>query len=228
MKNILIIIKKEIKDTLKNKAVLIQFVIFPILTLIMENAIDVEGMPDMFFTKLFSVMYIGMAPLTTCSAIISEEKEKNTLRVLMMSNVKAWQYLCGVGIYVWIICMCGATLMSTGFTGRDVLFYLGVMGVGFAISIVIGGCIGIYAKNQMVATSLYMPVFMILSFVPMLALFNENIKKVSKIFYTQQLRMILDDLSFDGFTPQSAIIILVNITLAITLFFLIFKKKGLE
>ena len=228
MKNILIIIKKEIKDTLKNKAVLIQFVIFPVLTLIMENAIDVEGMPDMFFTKLFSVMYIGMAPLTTCGAIISEEKEKNTLRVLMMSNVKALQYLCGVGIYVWIICMCGATLMSTGFTGRDVLFYLGVMGVGFAISIVIGGCIGIYAKNQMVATSLYMPVFMILSFVPMLALFNENIKKVSKIFYTQQLRMILDDLSFDGFTPQSAIIILVNITLAITLFFLIFKKKGLE
>ena len=34
MKNVLIIIKKEIKDTLKNRAVFMQFAIFPVLTLI--------------------------------------------------------------------------------------------------------------------------------------------------------------------------------------------------
>ncbi|MBO4847328.1 MAG: ABC transporter permease subunit [Lachnospiraceae bacterium] len=228
MKNILIIIKKEIKDTLKNKAVFLQFVIMPVLTLIMENAINVEGMPELYFMKMFSIMFIGMAPLAACAAIISEEKEKNTLRVLMMSNVKPWQYLIGIGVYVWIICMCGAAVMSIGLKGKDVLIYLSVMGVGFAISILIGSCVGIYAKNQMVATSLYMPVFMVLAFLPMLALFNETIKKVSKIFYTQQIRMILDDMSFDGITYQSAIIVSVNTALAIALFFLIFKKKGLE
>ena len=101
MKNIIVIIKKQIKDTIKNKTVLIQFILFPILTIIMENAIKMDGMPEMFFTKLFSIMYIGMAPLTAMAAIISEEKEKNTLRVLMMANVKPWQYLVGVGVYVW-------------------------------------------------------------------------------------------------------------------------------
>ena len=33
-----------------------------------------EDMPEKFFVKLFSVMFVGMAPLTCISAIISEEK----------------------------------------------------------------------------------------------------------------------------------------------------------
>ena len=86
------------------------------MTLIMENAIKMEGMPDHFFVKLFSIMYIGMAPITAVTAIISEEKEKNTLRVLMMANVKPWQYLIGVGFYVWVIRMLGASVMSTAFS----------------------------------------------------------------------------------------------------------------
>ena len=79
MRNSMIIIKKQLKDTLKNKTILIQFILLPLLTIIMENAIHVEGMPELYFTKLFSVMYIGMAPLTAVAAIIAEEKEKNTL-----------------------------------------------------------------------------------------------------------------------------------------------------
>lgn len=52
------------------------------MTLIMENAIKMEGMPDHFFVKLFSIMYIGMAPITAVAAIISEEKEKIHLECL--------------------------------------------------------------------------------------------------------------------------------------------------
>lgn len=46
------------------------------MTLIMEHAITLNDMPELFFTRLFSTMYIGMAPLTAMAAIISEEKEK--------------------------------------------------------------------------------------------------------------------------------------------------------
>ena len=56
MRNSLIIIKKQLKDTLKNKTVLIQFILFPIMVLIMENAVKMDGMPELFFTKLFSIM----------------------------------------------------------------------------------------------------------------------------------------------------------------------------
>ena len=91
MHNVGVIFKKQLKDTLKNKTVLIQFIMFPAMTLLMENAVKIPDMPELFFTKLFSVMFLGMAPITSAAAIISEEKEKNTLRVVTMANVKAWE-----------------------------------------------------------------------------------------------------------------------------------------
>ena len=228
MKNIIVIIKKQIKDTIKNKTVLIQFILFPILTIIMENAIKMDGMPEMFFTKLFSIMYIGMAPLTAMAAIISEEKEKNTLRVLMMANVKPWQYLVGVGVYVWTICMLGAGIMATGLDRENVLAYMLIMGAGFILSILAGACVGIYSKSQMVSTSVVMPVMMILSFAPMLSLFNDKIAKVSKVLYTQQMRLILDNMKLSDIKTESAIIIMVNAVIVLALFFIIFRRKGLE
>lgn len=85
MKHAIAIFQKQLKDTVKNKAVLIQFIMFPIMTLIMNNAIQINELPENFFVLLFASMYIGMAPLTAISAIIAEEKEQNTLRVLLMS-----------------------------------------------------------------------------------------------------------------------------------------------
>ena len=228
MHNSLIIIKKQLKDTLKNKTVLIQFVLFPIMTLIMENAVKIDGMPELFFTKLFSIMYVGMAPLTSVASIISEEKEKNTLRVLTMANVKPWQYLIGIGFYVWLICMIGAGVMATGIKNEAVPFYLLVMAVGFAISILAGACIGIFSRNQMTATSIVMPVMMVFAFSPMLAMFNESIEKVARFVYTQQLKRIMDDMTFAGIKTDGICILAVNATLMIILFFIAFRKKGLE
>ena len=228
MRNVLVIIKKHLKDTLKNKTVLIQFIMFPLMTLVMENAISLPDMPELFFTKLFSVMYMGMAPLTSAAAIISEEKEKNTLRVLMMANVKPWEYLLGVGTYVWILCMAGAGIMATGLPAADIPVYLGVMAAGFVISIALGACIGIFSSNQMTATSLFVPVMLVFSFSPMLAMFNDKIEKVARIFYTQQLRVLMNQMSFEGIKPESIMILSVNAVLAIALFFVAFKRKGLE
>lgn len=228
MHNIGVIIKKQIKDTLKNKTVLIQFVMFPVLTLIFENAINIPDMPELFFTKLFSVMYMGMAPLVAVASIIAEEKEKNTLRVLTMANVKAWEYLAGIGIYVWTICMAGAGVMATTLSSGDIPFYLGVMAAGFIISIAIGACIGIIASNQMAATSLSLPVMLIFSFMPMLAMFNDKIEKIAGIFYTQQIRELLGNMTFDGIKAETMIVVAVNALLALSLFFAAFKRKGLE
>ena len=84
------ILWKQCKDTLKNKTILIQFLMFPVMTVIMENAVEIPGMPEHFFVNLFAVMYVGMAPLTCMAAVISEEKEKNTLRVLRFCLLCCW------------------------------------------------------------------------------------------------------------------------------------------
>ena len=138
------ILWKELKDTIKNKTILIQFLMFPCMTIIMESAISIEGMPEHFFVNLFSSMYIGMAPLTSVASIISEEKEKNTLRVLQMSNVKAFEYLISNAIYVVSVCMVGSLVMGLagGYRGKELLILLAVNLV-FAFAIFIG----VYQKS---------------------------------------------------------------------------------
>lgn len=103
------ILQKQWKDTWKNKAVLIQFVMFPVLVVIMTKLVKIDGMPKNFFVNLFASMYVGMAPLTSLSAVIAEEKEKNTLRVRR-----------GRGIFFAVM---AAGILASGMIGA-------VMGVG--------------------------------------------------------------------------------------------------
>lgn len=230
MKNITAVFLKQIKETFRNKTILIQFLMFPVMVIIMENAIKLENMPEHFFVKLFAVMFVGMAPLTCMSAIISEEKEKNTLRALMMSNVKPFEYLLGVGAYVFIMCIIGAVVFAVcgGYEGKDLLVFMAVMGTGILLSSLTGAVIGVFSKNQMSATSITIPVMMIFSFLPMLSMFNESIEKVARITYSQQMSILINGIGNSAIKPESIIIIAVNFVVASILFTLAFRKKGLE
>lgn len=223
------ILWKQIKDTLKNKTILIQFLMFPILTLIMENTVKMDGMAPNFFTNLFGVMFIGMAPLTSMASIIAEEKEKNTLRVLLLSNVNPAAYLLGVGIYIWSICMLGGLVIGLvgGHEGEVLVKFMIAMGIGIFISILLGSVIGVFSKNQMTATSITVPVMMIFSFLPMLAMFNEAIEKIAKITYSQQIYEIFADLE-QSISLEAGVVLAVNFLVAVILFIVIYKKRGME
>ena len=230
IKHIMAILWKQIKDTLKNKTILIQFVMFPALTLIMENAVKMEGMPERFFATLFAVMYMGMAPLTAMASIISEEKEKNTLRVLRMANVTPAEYLVGVGVYIWLICMIGAGVIGVAgkYEGSAFCNFMCIIGIGILVSVLIGAAIGTWSKNQMTATSITVPVMMVFSFLPMLSMFNEGIAKVAKITYSQQINTLLNRAGQMEVKPEQAGVILLNMVIAIILFAVAYRKTGLE
>ena len=164
--------KKQVKDTLKNKVILIQFVMFPLLTAVMQNTIDMQGMQDNFFVILFATMYIGMAPLTSMAAIISEEKECNTLRVLLMSNVKAGEYLLGTGGYVFMICTIGALFFGImgNFRGEELAGFVLAMCVGIVLSLLLGAAIGVKSCLTVRAVKHWKEIFL---------LFAENWKKTN-------------------------------------------------
>lgn len=230
MRNILAVFLKQLKETLKNKTILIQFLLFPIMAVVMENAIKLDDMPEHFFVKLFAVMFVGMAPLTCMSAIISEEKEKHTLRVLMMSNVKPFEYLIGVGMYVWFMCMVGAVVFAVcgGYSGMDFYMFLLITVVGILLSGLTGAVIGVFSKNQMTATSVTVPVMMVFSFLPMLSMFNESIEKIARITYSQQLSILINGLGTTGGSVENVVVIAINFLVVALLFGIVFKKKGLE
>ena len=230
MKNIDAVFLKQLKETFKNKTILIQFLMMPILAVVMENTITLDDMPKHFFVKMFSVMFVGMAPLTCMSAIISEEKENNTLRALMMSNVKPFEYLIGVGLYVWLMCMAGAAVFAVcgGYSGMDFCVFMLIMATGILLSGLTGAVIGIFSRNQMSATSVSVPVTMVFSFLPMLSMFNESIEKIAGVTYSQQMSNLINGLGTTGIEPESIIVISANFLIAIGLFVISFKKKGLE
>lgn len=227
MRNIMAIIEKQWKDTLKNKEVLIQFMLFPLLTVVMEHAVVLEQMPEHFFVTLFSTMYIGMAPLTSMASIIAEEKEKHTLRVLIMSDVKAAEYLVGVGSYVWLACMLGSIVMAVtgGYRSAEFAVYLGIMCMGIFISLVMGAVIGIWSQNQMAATSVALPVMIVFSFLPMIALFNESIAKISRFTYSQQVYSLLNRVGDLKINKEMVFVILIHLAVVLLLFNLAYRRR---
>lgn len=200
MKNIGILLQKQWKDTKKNKAVLLQFLLFPVMGLILTGSIKIPGMPEHFFGNLFGVMYAGMAPLTGVSAILSEEKEKNTLRALMMADVTMLQYLTGIGSFVFLACMLGSGVLCAagGYQGPAALWYMLLLALGILISMVLGAVIGLWSKNQMAVTSITVPAMVVLSFLPMLSMFNEKIARAAKFVYSEQIRRLLFSLGDAG------------------------------
>ena len=230
MRNMSAVFLKQMNETLKNKTILIQFLMFPVMTIILENAIKMEDMPEHYFAKMFAVMFVGMAPLSSLSAIISEEKEKDTLRALMMSNVKAYEYLLGVGVYVWVMCMVGALIFAVcaEYSGMDFLVFILIMAVGILVSGLFGAVIGIFSKNQMSATSVTVPVMMVFSFLPMLAMFNETFEKIATVTYSQQMMILINEIGSAGARAENIMIIAANFVIAAILFIGVYKKKGLE
>lgn len=230
MKNCTIIFRKQMKDTGKNIALLIQFIMFPLMAVIMENAIQLEDMPEHFFVGLFAVMHIGMAPLNVTTAIISEEKEKNTLRTLLFANVKPTEYLIGIGGYVFSACMMGAVIFDLlgGYRGKEFILFLLIMASGVIVSMLIGAVIGIRSRSQIAAATVMTPVMMVFAFLPMLAMFNDTVAKVADIAYSQQIQLLLDRVAA-GMTPEpkSMIVIVVSMALAAGAFIYTYRRNGL-
>lgn len=226
MRHILTIFGKQVRDTLRNKTVLIQFLMFPAMAVIMTKSVQIEGMPPHFFIKLFATMYVGMAPLTSVAAILSEEKEKNTLRVLLMARVTPWQYLAGVGSYVFICCMLGAGVlcMLGSYTWQERGIFLLIMAVGILASLLLGAAIGAGSGSQMAATSVTVPVMLLFSFLPMLSMFNDAISRVAKYTYTEQIRLLLEALETRESEAGAVVIIAGNILLFGGAFVLLYRN----
>jgi len=232
MNRTIAVMKKQFKDTLKNKETLIQFVMFPVIaflfTMLMPN-IEMP-IPEGMFVMMFAAMYVGMVPLVNMASIISEEREKKSLRMLVMSNVKPFEYLVGVGTYVILLCGLGSLAFGLigGYLGAELLRFVLVMIAGSLVSLLLGSAVGLLAKNQSAATALAFPLAIIPAFLPMFSMFNETVASVARVLYSQQVFLMLDDLSPANFTYDRFIIIGVNILIFLGLFIYAYSKADLK
>ncbi|MGV8154876.1 MAG: ABC transporter permease subunit [Alkaliphilus sp.] len=229
LRRIKAVFKKQVFDTLKNKAVLVQFLMFPVLGVILTKVMA-DGNNDIpydYFITMFASMYVGMSPAIAMEGIISEEKEKGTLRSLLMSNVKSHEYLLGVGLYVFIMCMVGTTILSVGggYKGDEFLRFVAIMGLGVICSMMLGAALGMMSKDQMSSHSTTLPIVMVFAFMPMIAIFNKTFLKISRFLYTQQVYDVINN-QF-SISSEGLIILFINFALFVVLFVNFYRKKGL-
>lgn len=146
-----------------------------------------------------------------------------------MSNVKPYEYLLGVGSYVWFACMLGGVVICAagGYDLQTSIVFMCIMAVGILTSLLIGAIIGVWSKTQMMATSVAVPVMMIFSFVPMLSLFNSTIEKMAKGIYSEQISRMLGQINDLEFDVMNVGVIGINILIAAVIFVVIFKKSKL-
>jgi len=160
---------------------------------------------------------------------IAEEKEKSTLRVLMMSNVKPMEYLLGIGIHLFTLCIISITLF--GLVGRfadvELIRFIFALAIGVVTSLCLGATIGMISKNQMNANGIAVPFAVFSAFLPMIAGFSEPVEKASKILYTQQINFLISDLSADNFSWDRFMIIAVNMLIFLAIFIFVYKRNGL-
>ena len=244
MRTVKAIFKKQLKATVKNPEILIQFIIFPLLAFAINMMMDMdfEGVPEDIAAMLMANMpnmvtmqatiFAGMGLITVMSGIIAEDMEKKSLRFLMMAGVKPGAYLLGISGVIFFVSFFTSVAFSFigGFTGLDFLIFTAAMMSGVAGSIVLGATFGILAGNQQSASALVLPAAIILGFGPMMAQFNDTLARFLHVFYTQQLNVVANYLTTGGAdTPlwQSFAIMWANAAVLGVLFMMAYKKKGL-
>jgi len=245
MRNFKAIFKKQLKDSIANPAVLMNFILFPLVALMMSAF----GMPDFYgvpydirqimeagvpnMAIMMASMFAGMAIIPSVTGFIAEDIEKKSLRFLNMAGLKPAPYLLGIGSVTFFLSILTSIAFGfiSGMGGQYFWIFVASLLSGVAASIVLGATIGMLCKNQQAATGLSMPVAMVLGFGPMLATFNENIARILHPLYTQQLNVIADYIQHGGGDVslwQSFAIMWANVAVLGILFAIVYVKKGLR
>jgi len=230
MRSVKAIFTKQFRDIFKNRMVLIQFIIFPLVAFVFTEMVAKPNadIPDSMFVTMFAGIYAGMSVLSTTAGIIAEDRERRSLRFLVMAGVKPYQYILGIGGVIFAASLVVSVVFGLmgGFRGMDYIKFLTALMLGSIASMLLGAAVGMVSKNQQSATAMAMPLGMILGFTPMLAMFSDTVKNVFGIFYTMQVDTLVNDNSAGFMKP--VLIILANVAVLAVLFALAYNKKGLR
>lgn len=222
------IFKKEIKDAFKSNRIVFLFLLFPVFAYVISMAMKGNAGTN---PLVFLMMHVSMIPLMVTAALIAEEKDKNTLRVLILSNIRPMQYLLGVGSFVFIINIITSSLFLPLLHLDPVYIpkFLLVIAIGILCSTILGAIVGVLVKSGANIAGATLPVSLIFAFIPLLATGSSNpiITSIASFLYSGELMIILFDIA-NNFTFSGVSIMLVNVVVLLTIFTFVYNQKKLS
>lgn len=194
MRRVNALIKKEVKNLSKNMNVLFFCMLPLIFCFIYSNFLSESQEIKIVILNHLLNMNFTIISGTLIAMLIAEEKEKNTLRTLMLAGVSPLEFLSGKAILTLLISIVINILMF--FIARMELAYLGqfilITTLATASMIEFGAVIGIVAENQMSTGTIGMPLFMLILLVPFFARINNVFEGIAKVLPSYNMDILLN------------------------------------
>jgi|GEM_PF-1036401 len=210
-----------IKNMLMSPMIALGFITPPIMGFILNG----YGDGGVFsFVVLSNILFAGT---NTLLLMLVDEKEKNTLNVLIASSVSALDYLLSGTIITMIITtVINIVLFFTmGMNAHlSLLPFIALTTVPILPSAAIGGIIGILCNKATTASMIAMPVFLGLVLIPQLA--TGSFELLNYLFAGQVTEGIAAIYLNESILPNIGIMML-NFCVLASVFVILFKKRGL-
>lgn len=215
----------RLKYIATNKLVLIQSFLPLVLVLIMKIVFkgNSESKEDMalYLLSLVSGMVYSLSSGSLVATMVGEEKEKNNFRTLMLSGVKAWEYLFSVIFYPVVIALTSFVLLPIilDVTIKHWLVYLLVSALSAATIILLNLFVSLLSKNMTQANIYSMIIMMTSIYLPMVVINKENLKGILDMsfigantnFYAHISDFSLTDKSFMALIAWLVLTVLMSI-----------------
>ena len=226
------ILIKELKDLKSNTNCLVM-ILLPIMFSVIYGQI-ITGMPKIQALILPILMAIILIGPFIPSMLIAEEKEKNTLRVLMLSPAKAPEVMIGKGLLSLILLIIESILcvIIPGCSFGNILIFLSAILLMSIFMIILGMTVGLVSPDSKATGVIGFPIYIIF-FIPIvfIGVKNELLDKFAHLIPTFHLGEILNknmnSKSF-GVMQNDFLNMIIWLVLAIILFVVVYKKKSLE
>lgn len=230
--------KKDFKNCFMNRNISLMLVLpilFVLLYKFLMNGGAAESFSPYFTLLMCSVLTLSVIPLNILAMLISEEKEKHTLRSLMMANVSGAEFIASKAAVCLILMIAESVIIYflCGLAMNLFALYLGVIFIVSLAIIIFGAVVGISAKDQMAAGTLGTPLMMLFLVPPVFSTMNNFFEKVSVLVPTTSLYTIygaayskLPLMSRDNMIAFGVCV--AWIVIGIIVFMRIYKKKGLD
>jgi len=240
MNTILTLIKKQSMNIVYNSFIVSSLIAMPMMAWLMTSGAE-RGSIELENIWLFFILMNTVANgVNMMACLISEEKEQNTLNVLMTSTVSASEFLISNLLVSFLVVMLSNSTIYFLLSGHDFIsfpnFLFGSF-LGSIVAILIGAIVGIFCKSQMIATSVAGAIgFFSIFFTDILYVLNlpDTISNIAYQIYPLPFVRLLMTPGMTYYEEVAALVLgdsvglLINIIVLFAIFIVIYKKKGLE
>lgn len=234
-----VLIKKDVKMMFNNKNFLVML-LMPLGFAFLYQAIfsgneinsDIKYGTVLTMCQIFNIL---MVPLSGLSIMVSEEKEKNTLRVLMLNDVSAAEYIIAKIITVLFAMEIVSSII---FVVTDTTAYLAgglLITTMAAISmLLIGAMLGMLCKDQMSTGTMTVPFLLLFMFPAMFgSMMGGIIETLSRFVPTSSMQYLLSAiLEGSSMFAQNYLldwaVMIVWIFLGLAAFLYVYRKRGID